>query len=117
MNMQKLKEVTLCRLCLETVTNPICVNCLFEDVQNWLLSSNHVDLLMSGFSLNERIEQIIQSEDNFGICLVCKKETSQISCPCCYLFEIFSLFNAVNPSLAKAFEKSFSFDFSYHHGY
>ena len=115
--MQKFKEATLCRLCLETVTNSICADCLFEDVQSWLLHFNRADLLIPVFNLHERIGQIIQNEENLGVCVVCRRETNRIACPCCYLFEIYSLFRAVKVDLSKEFEKNFNFDFSHHHGY
>lgn len=111
------KETTICRLCLEPVTNYICSVCLFENVQVWLIQSNRTDLLEVVFSLNERIKQMIQQDENGAVCVVCKNEMYAVACPCCYLFEIYSLLRAVSLDLSNRFEKHFNFDFNHHHGY
>lgn len=112
-----MKETTICRLCLEPVTNFICTDCLFSDIEKWVLLSNRSDLREALFKKHTQIKEMLTNDENNAFCVICKKEISQIACPCCYLYEMFSVIKSFDTELSRKFENDFNFDLIFHHGF
>lgn len=111
-------EASICRICLETVTNPICSDCLFDNIRKWVSIEtgrpDGLNVLLEGKHAD--IKKMLSHDHNRAFCVSCKKEVDEIACPCCYLYEMQSLIKSVSPEISQKFEKDFNFDFVFHHG-
>lgn len=111
-------ETTICRLCLQPVTNFICTDCLFAGIQKWVSkNSSGADslmLLLSG--KNAEIKRLLSQDNNRAFCVSHRGQVDEIACPCCYLYEMQSAIKSYEPGIARKFEKDFNFDFMFHHG-
>lgn len=114
----KTGETTICRICLEPVTNFICTDCLFRNIQRWVsINSSRPDelsLLLTG--KNASMKQMLSQDANRTFCVSCKNQVDEIACPCCYLYEMHAAVKSAEPGIAQQFEKEFNFDFVFHHG-
>ena len=111
------EEATICKLCLEPVSNFICTDCLFSDVRKWLFLVQHQELFPKILVKHNDIKSLIKLDANGAYCVKCKSEIGEIACPCCYLYEMFSILKEANQELAYNFERNFNFDFKMHHAY
>jgi hypothetical protein len=112
-----MQETIICKLCLEPVTNFICVDCLLQDIHQWLLTKNQEQLYPAILHKHDTIKRtLLSSEVNKGECVICKN-TSELVCPCCYLYEIHHTIKSINPDIAEEFGRAFNFDFVYHHAH
>ena len=111
------KETTICRLCLEPVSNFICTDCLHSDVKKWLNLMHKEELYPKILAKHSSIKSILSSDTNETFCVKCKNNIREIACPCCYLYEMYLIFKSFNQELADDFERNFNFDFKFHHGY
>ena len=112
----KLKETTICKLCLEPVQNFICINCLFSDITKWVFTKNAPEIESKIKTKHEYLKGFVSS-DVGTFCIKCKKFVKEIACPCCYLYEIYDVIKDSDSKHAKEFEKFFNFDFTIHTGY
>lgn len=111
-------ETTICRLCLEPVTNFICTDCLFENINKWLSlnspKSEELKVLVAG--KHSDVRKLLSQDANTTICVSCHNRVSEIACPCCYVHEMHSIIRSADPEAARKFERHFNFDFHFHHG-
>lgn len=112
-------ETTICRICLEPVTNFICADCLSDGIAKWIsrYSTNPgwVGLAMKG--KHEEIRRMLSHESNSNFCVSCKNWVDEIACPCCYLYEMHAMLkNIDSKEVAAKFETDFNFDLIFHHG-
>lgn len=115
--MYKNNETTICRLCLEPVTNFICTDCLFDNIQKWV-SANSTDPFQMRALLRGKhssIRKMLSNDTNRGFCVSCKSEVDEIACPCCYLYEMGTSIRLLEPRLVEGFERDFNFDVIVHH--
>ncbi len=116
--MYKDSETTICRICLEPVTNFICTDCLFRNIQSWVSANssraNELTLLLTG--KHASIKQMLSQDANRAFCVSCRENVDEIACPCCYLYEMHAVVKSAEPAVAPRFEKEFNFDFIFHHG-
>lgn len=120
MPMQKAaNEITICRLCLEPVTNFICIDCLLVDIEEWGFGNEKFDesLHQKIIERHNELKELVHTESNGGICVVCRNSVEAIACPCCYLYEMFLVVKAHDPKLGEELERYFNFDFVFHHGF
>ena len=110
-------ETPICKLCLEPVSNFLCSDCLFEDVKKWLVLKQNQQLFPKVWAKHDSIKSITHLDTNGSMCVKCKSGVGEIACPCCYLYEMFSILKETNEELAYQFEKHFNFDFNLHHAY
>jgi len=115
--MQKNNETTICRLCLEPVTNFICPDCLLDSVQKWAAARStnpfQIRVLLAGKHAD--VKRMLSHESNRAFCVSCKGEVDEIACPCCYLYEMHSAIKSFEPGLSGSFERDFNFDLVVHH--
>lgn len=111
------EETLLCKLCLEPVTNFICVDCLFGSVKKWILLTEHVEIIPKIIAKHDDIKSLIQLDTEGTICVKCRQNVGEIACPCCYLYEIYIISTETSQELANEFEKYFNFDFKIHNAY
>lgn len=114
---EDVKEVVICRLCLEPLYNFICVDCFLEAVKKWLRSKYEDELIPAIERRHEELKRLLSSDFNCGTCIKCKSEVTAWACPCCYLYEMYCVIKTEKPELAKEFESMFNYDFLYRHGY
>jgi hypothetical protein len=111
-------ETMICRLCLEPVTNFICTDCLFRDINKWLSPNSkraeELKVLVAG--KHASVRKVLSQDTNTTVCVSCHQKVGEIACPCCYLHEMHSVIGSVDPEAAKRFEQHFNFDFVFHHG-
>lgn len=108
------KETTICRICLEAVSNFICTNCLFKAVSAWLsyVRQEHLHPILR--KKHEEICRLLESDENGeNNCIVCKKSFKKAVCPCCYFYEMYLVVKRESPEVAREFEKVFNFDFNF----
>jgi hypothetical protein len=61
------------------------------------------------------VKRMLSHEFNKSFCVSCKSEVDEIACPCCYLYEMYSVIRMLEPELSKSFERDFNFDLVFHH--
>lgn len=111
-------ETTICRICLEPVTNFICTDCLFDGIQRWVAEkSSRPDVTRVAIAgRNSSIKKMLSEGNNRSFCVSCKNQVDEIACPCCYLYEMHAAIKSAEPGIAQRFETDFNFDFMFHHG-
>ena len=89
-----------CTLCAETITNPICTDCLTSRVFSWL---NEISpkLAKKIKTFNLKIEDGIP-------CLFCGKKMN--ICAHCFCYDIYEFLEEHDQNLAKEFAARFDFD-------
>ncbi len=104
-------DLALCRICLEPVTNSICIDCLYEQTYDWIYrDSKHLISVLTG--VHKKLSDIFgPTEDNIEFCIKCKQEKDNVICPYCYVRDLFSEFRKYDPVKAKEFIALFNFDF------
>jgi len=111
-------ETTICRICLEPVTNFICIGCLFDNIKRWVSMNStragELTVLISG--KHASIRGMLSQDSNSSFCVSCKNQVDEIACPCCYLYEMHAAIKSVEPAIAQKFEREFNFDLIFHHG-
>lgn len=112
-----IEEATVCKLCLEPVSNFICTDCLFSNVTKWLVLVQHQELFPKVLVKHNGIKSLIQMDVTGTYCVKCRGSVGEVACPCCYLYEMYSIIQEKNQELAGDFEKYFNFDFKMHHAY
>ena len=110
-------ETIVCKLCLETVTNSICADCLLVGVKKWLQSKAREDLLLELQEKHDNIKELTNSSQNGIVCIKCRNWITEAVCPCCYLREIHLWLSEINTKIAQEFEELFNFDFYHHHSF
>ncbi len=111
-----MEETIVCKLCLEPVSNFICIDCLLGHIQYWLVLTHHEELYPQVIQAHNKMKAFLSAEEKVS-CFICKKPMLAISCPCCYLYEMYIMIKNIDLELANEFEKQFNFDFAFHHGY
>jgi len=115
LELKRMKETTICRLCLETVNNFICPDCLFKAITSWILKIGQEKLYSILLKKHQQIKTLLNSDENGeNVCIVCKKKYKEAVCPHCYLYEIYLTIKEQDSEVAREFEKVFNFDFSFH---
>ena len=101
-------EIPICQICKEPIHNFICIDCLAEDIKDWL--PQH---LVSRFSrFNEMFLGYFHyphdhEENNHN--LVCNGRGKGSICLYCYVNEVFQWLLNQNKTLARRFIRVFSF--------
>ncbi|MBI4010117.1 MAG: hypothetical protein HY361_02905 [Candidatus Aenigmarchaeota archaeon] len=112
-----MEETTVCKLCLEPVSNFICTDCLFSNVNKWLFLIQHQHLSPKILAKHNDIKSILRLDTDGAYCIKCKGNVGEIACPCCYLYEMYLIIKESSQELAGNFEKNFNYDFRMHHAY
>ncbi|MCK4589578.1 MAG: hypothetical protein KAT77_03985 [Nanoarchaeota archaeon] len=89
-----------CTLCAETITNPICPDCLSQRVFSWLNEINPV--------LAHKIKTLNLETETGDSCLFCGKKMS--ICAHCSSRDIYEFLEQNNQDLAKEFAARFDFE-------
>lgn len=105
-----MKEISLCKLCLEPISNFICVECLKKEIYHWLEFSKS-NLAEDFKEIHITITKHFPADEIKINCLKCKEVVSTLVCPWCYVNEVFSWLFRKNVYLAYKFVQIFNFDF------
>ena len=102
------KKEGVCTKCDEVISNPICLNCLKEEINQWLTEK---DLLL--VPLIQKITHKINKENqptemNSVKCVICGDEISV--CSVCYLEEINHVIKRCDFKLAGEFNRMFDYN-------
>jgi len=89
-----------CTLCADTITNPICSDCLTSRVLNWLNEINP--------KLAQQIKVFDIEIEEGTQCLFCNKKMNV--CAHCVSRDIFEFIVEHDPNLAKEFAARFDFE-------
>lgn len=89
-----------CTLCNDTITNPICPDCLTSRVLNWLNEINP--------ELAHKIKIFDIEVEEGTQCLFCHKKMNV--CAHCFSRDIFDFLEEQDPALAKEFAARFDFE-------
>ena len=113
-----MEETPVCQLCLETISNFSCAECLFQGVRKWIVSTKNQSLFTKILEKHNSIRPLINAgADEIISCVKCKGSMDSVACPCCYLYEMYHLFKETDQQVADEFEKHFNYDFKLHHAY
>ena len=97
----------VCVICDEAITNPICPECLINEMQLWAyeLDPKLADII------GEMIFVFSSYEHPLSSCVVCGKRTN--ICPHCVAKEIYEHVAARDEELAPLFVKRFNYELDY----
>jgi hypothetical protein len=105
-----MEEIIICRLCLENISNYICVDCLGNSVSKWI-EAQDPNLLNDFKIFQEFLKNHFASFSETGKCVRCRNSNETAICPYCYTKEILSWLSTKSENLSKIFKKIFNFDF------
>ena len=94
---------SMCVMCDEAITNPVCPACLQEGVQQWLLEQGQTELVENVQELTRGV--FANSGDAF--CIKCDNVMSL--CAYCYTKEVFGLVKE-HPELVECYLDYFNYD-------
>jgi len=100
-----------CSLCLETITDPVCIKCYLRQVKHWFNDLN-IDAIFKKFAV-EKIKQRLNFETlNETNCILCRKENVNV-CFFCFAFITVEILRELNipDSLIENFSETFNYDF------
>ncbi len=97
---------SICGVCNEAITNPICPKCLEEEITQWLKARapELVPLVKGVSDISTGFEYASTK------CIICGGKVS--ICAHCFSSEIYSQLKLKNPELAEEFARSFDFELS-----
>ncbi|MEM5853091.1 MAG: hypothetical protein QXS37_00150 [Candidatus Aenigmatarchaeota archaeon] len=103
-------ETVICKICLEPLFNPICVNCLGSSVEKWI--KTRIPKILGKFKeFDEKLKKIFESFQEVQRCIKCGGKLETIICPYCYSKEVYGFLSLENEKLGKNFIREFNFDF------
>ena len=88
-----------CQLCMEAITNPICVNCLDRQLKTWFMGNKDY------FAVSELRRDMELFESDGANCIICG-ETSAV-CSYCFGDEVFILLKERDVGLSERFRDVF----------
>lgn len=97
-------------MCLERISNFLCVNCLKESVTAWLLSAEP-DLIPEFNELHQKLVKMFTTEEGNTFCVKCKQSNPTVLCVYCYAKEVFWWLFEKDFRLAKMFSRMLNLDF------
>jgi hypothetical protein len=107
---------SLCNQCNQAITNPLCHNCLGEDIESWL--SFYPNLKRNLLpKIKKYIKQVNNSALNAVNCISCKNKKAAL-CPYCFTEGVFNILkkNKIDNQVIGDFLTIFNFD-QEHEGY
>lgn len=88
-----------CAICMESITNPICVNCLNRQIKSWFMNNKNY------FVVNELTKDMNLFKEGGAKCIICRKDSSV--CTYCFSNEVFDLLNERDTELGERFRDIF----------
>ncbi len=92
-----------CTICDEGITNPICIECLGKEIEQWLVETKPV--------LINDLKEIMAFYNSMGPisnCIICKRDMGV--CRHCFTKEVFNLIQENNPKLEEDFLRQFNYE-------
>ena len=106
--MEQEKEEGTCVQCNRVISNPICISCLRQQVEDWLIDTK--PMLIS--KLNKKTEKMNEHEsvpaDHDVSCVKCGNDITV--CYDCYIAEISKMMNVRDSELVGKFNRIFRFN-------
>lgn len=105
-----------CPQCMESISNPICHNCLGKQIISWLSCYPGIKK-----EIESELKKYLKSVNNLVsesiLCIVCKEKKAAL-CPYCFMEGVFNLMKmaGVHKRILNDFVNIFNFD-SDHTGY
>jgi hypothetical protein len=100
-----------CLLCQEAIYNPICSECIGQQLRVWL--SSYPDLKKKVWPIIKRhLRDIHNTMHNASTCVACNKQRAAV-CPYCFTNTILNILRKleVNKIILSEFLKFFNFDY------
>ena len=88
-----------CQLCMEAITNPICVNCLDRQLKTWFMGNKDY------FAVSELRRDMELFESDGANCIICGKENAV--CTYCFSDEVFTLLRERDKKISEDFRNVF----------
>ena len=98
---------TSCLVCGEVITNPVCTECLANEIEDLLFSKN--PNLIPHIKLLSRIVE--PREENLTTCIFCGEKID--TCMFCFVQDILELLQNSCPELIDSFLEHFSYGAAY----
>ena len=100
-----------CLVCQEAIYNPLCQNCLNNQIEVWLTRYPDLDKKLRN-KLKKFVQGINNSLDEGLTCQACKSKKAAI-CPYCFTEYVLSQLKKVNANkqILREFVKFFNFDY------
>ena len=93
-----------CVLCEEGITNPICIECLAKEMEQWL--SEKRQFLTD--SIREKVK-VFKSYTHDGTnCIICGENMNV--CAHCFSIDVYKWLKGDNEELAREFLRSFNYE-------
>ncbi|VVB77637.1 Uncharacterised protein [uncultured archaeon] len=99
-----------CTICLERITDPVCIRCYIKQFAIWFEDTNLNPLFLE-FTLEKIKDKLLVDTINDTDCIICKKENVNI-CFYCFGFITVEILKELNISeeLIDNFSESFNYD-------
>lgn len=107
MDETRMRELMICGICLEPITNFVCIDCLMLQIKESLPKSFGSILDELHINLSKEFE----NDENVEFCIRCKRFKEIAICPYCYIKEIFDKISENDENEAMKIVKIFDFDF------
>ena len=101
--MQKNNWDATCPVCMDVIDNPICPECIQEEIEQWL--SNKSPRYMD--NLRKSITHFDNKDVNGPKCIKCGKQVE--ICPYCFMKELNNIIKETYPELLDEFHTFFGF--------
>ena len=96
-----------CVVCEQVITNPLCVDCLGEEIKSWLVEKGKSSSIIKRLDL---FTQSLHSSEGVS-CVHCKGKTRV--CPSCYTKEVYEL---LKEELTREELEEYDLYFNFYHG-
>lgn len=100
------QENTVCALCLETITNFICVECLGEDIKK-VLEFEKSELLRDFTDFHDNMAEQFSFFHNKDVCIKCRNTITVNVCMHCYINEVLTVFSEKDKKLESEIRSYF----------
>jgi hypothetical protein len=99
-----------CAICLESITDPVCIYCYIKQVKTWFRDIN-VNPLVGKFAVNKIKDKLLVGGISEINCILCGSENVDI-CFYCFGFMTVQILRELNlpDSMIESFSESFNYD-------
>jgi len=101
--MQKNNWDATCPICRDVIDNPICPECIQDEIEQWLSGKNPIYL----DNLRKSIAHFDNKDVNGPKCIKCGRQVE--ICPYCFMKDVNSIIKEKHPELLDEFHTFFGF--------
>jgi len=104
-------DVTLCQMCKEPIWNFVCVDCIANDVRQWLPTQHTKGFKTFHRLFTKHFDYNYVDARTYKYCIHCRNLITVPICPYCYTNEVYQWIRTRDGNLASLFTTVFKFDF------